>query len=473
MSEFPSLPPDFAFGVATSAYQIEGAVSEDGRGPSIWDTFCRRPGAVLDGGDGTTACDHYRRHREDVALLADLGVDTYRFSVAWPRVQPTGSGAANPKGLDFYSRLVDDLLAAGITPAVTLYHWDLPQALEDAGGWRARDTAARFADYTALVADALADRVPRWITLNEPWCSAFLGNANGEHAPGVRLGTPALAAAHHLLVGHGLSMGALRAAGVREAGIALNLTHVSAATGRPEDRAAAVRAETQRNLMWTEPLLRARYPATETDTWEELIEREDFRRAGDLDLVSAPMDFLGINYYTPSVVRAAPYQEPDPDRRHAMDNRFTDTPVPGARRTAMDWPVVPGTLHSLLTSLHRRYGAALPPIHITENGSAEHDVPAPDGTVRDTDRIDYLRDHLGAVADAIADGVDVRGHYVWSLLDNFEWSYGYERRFGIVHVDYRTQRRTPKASYHWYRRLIAEARTTAGRDAKAPADAAR
>ncbi|MGI5484196.1 GH1 family beta-glucosidase [Streptomyces lavendofoliae] len=463
MSRFPIFPPEFEFGAATSAYQIEGAVSEDGRGPSIWDTFCRRPGAVFDGGDGDRACDHYHRHREDVSLLADLGVRTYRFSVAWPRVQPSGVGPANPRGVDFYSRLVDDLLHAGITPAVTLYHWDLPQALEDAGGWRSRDTAARFAEYTALVADALGDRVPRWITLNEPWCSAFLGYANGEHAPGAREGTPALAAAHHLLVAHGLSLRALRAAGVREAGIALNLTHVSPAGTRPEDQEAAVRAETQRNLLWTEPLLAGRYPATEADTWAELMERQDFRRAGDLDLISAPMDFLGINYYTPSTVRAAPYREPDPGRRHAMDNRFEEVAVPGARRTAMGWPVVPGTFRSLLTSLRERYGAALPPVHITENGSAEHDTPAADGTVHDTDRVSYLRAHLGAVADAMADGVDVRGYYVWSLLDNFEWSYGYSRRFGIVHVDYATQRRTPKASYAWYRELIATAGARAGR----------
>ncbi|MBT2439598.1 beta-glucosidase [Streptomyces sp. ISL-36] len=455
MSDFPAFPPGFEFGAATSAYQIEGATGKDGRGPSIWDTFCLRGGAIRDGSSGDTACDHYRRHREDVALLADLGVSTYRFSVAWPRIQPSGAGPVNPRGLDFYARLVDDLLAAGVTPVLTLYHWDLPQPLEDAGGWRSRDTSERFAQYAALVAARLGDREPRWITLNEPWCSAFLGYGNGEHAPGVSEGTPALAAAHHLLVGHGLAMGALRAAGVREAGIALNLDHVSPATPRADDLAAAVRAETQRNVMWTEPLLEGRYAAAESDTWGELIECQDFRRDGDLALVSAPMDFLGINYYTPSTVRAAPWREPDPARRTAMDNRFEAVPHPGVRHTAMGWPVVPGALRQLLTSLRDRYGARLPPLHITENGSAEHDAPAADGTVHDAERIAYLESHLRAVAEARAEGVDLRGYTVWSLLDNFEWAYGYSRRFGLVHVDFPTGTRTPKASYHWYKAAIA------------------
>ncbi|WP_309056708.1 GH1 family beta-glucosidase [Streptomyces sp.] len=458
MSDFPAFPPGFEFGAATFAYQIEGGTRADGRGPSIWDTFTRRGGAVLDGTSGETACDHYHRHREDVALLAGLGVDTYRFSVAWPRIQPTGKGPVNTPGLAFYERLVDDLLEAGITPVVTLYHWDLPQALEDGGGWRVRDTAERFAEYAERVAGRLGDRVPRWITLNEPWCSAFLGYANGEHAPGAAEGTPALAAAHHLLVGHGLALGALRAAGVREAGIALNLDHVTPAGPGPADAAAALRAETQRNLMWTEPLLKGRYAASEADTWGELIERQAFRRDGDLALVSAPLDFLGINYYTPSTVRAAPWREPDPSRRTAADNRFEAVPVTGVRHTAMGWPVVPGSLYALLTSLRDRYGAALPPVHITENGSAEYDVPGPGGVVDDADRVAYLDGHLRAVAEAVADGVDVRGYMAWSLLDNFEWAYGYSRRFGLVHVDFPTGTRTPKASYHWYRSAIGAAR---------------
>ncbi|MFI0166322.1 GH1 family beta-glucosidase [Streptomyces sp. NPDC017095] len=455
MSDFPSFPPGFVFGAATAAFQIEGAADEDGRGPSIWDTFARRPGAIVGGDTGDVACDHYHRYREDIALLKELGVGSYRFSVSWARVQPTGAGSGNKAGLDFYDRLVDGLLEAGIEPAVTLYHWDLPQELEDKGGWRHRDTAYRFADYTRLVADSLADRVPRWITLNEPWCSAFLGYANGLHAPGAREGTPALAAAHHLLLGHGLALPVLRDAGVREAGIALNLDRVVPATSGPRDVAAALRAETQRNLIWTEPLLKGRYPESEDDTWAELLHDRSFRRAGDLDVISAPLDFLGINYYTPSVVRDAPYRDPDPLTRQADDNRFEGIGMPQARHTAMDWPVAPHTLRELLAGLKERYGDALPPVHITENGSAEHDLPEPDGTVRDTDRISYLDGHLRSVAAALADGVDVRGYYVWSLLDNFEWAYGYSKRFGLVYVDYATQRRLPKDSYHWYRELIA------------------
>jgi beta-glucosidase len=458
VSDFPSFPPDFVLGAATAAFQIEGAAREDGRGPSIWDTFARRPGAVAGGDTGEVACDHYHRYREDIALLRELGVRSYRFSVSWPRVQPTGSGPVNAAGLDFYRRLVDGLLDAGIEPAVTLYHWDLPQALEDRGGWRERDTAHRFADYARLVADALADRVPRWITLNEPWCSAFLGHANGHHAPGSREGTLALAAAHHLLVGHGLAVPVLREAGAREVGIALNLDHVTPATGAPQDVAAALRAETQRNLMWTEPLLKARYADGEEDTWGDLVRHQCFRRSGDLDTVAAPLDFLGINYYTPSVVRSAPYRDADPLTRTADDNRFEGVGVPEARHTAMGWPVVPHTLRDLLVGLRARYGDALPPVHITENGCAEDDVPTADGAVHDTARVAYLDGHLRAVADAIADGVDVRGYYVWSLLDNFEWAYGYSKRFGLVYVDYATQRRIPKDSYHWYRDLITEQR---------------
>ncbi|MCX4703289.1 GH1 family beta-glucosidase [Streptomyces sp. NBC_01352] len=455
MSELPSLPPDFVFGAATASYQIEGAVHEDGRGPSIWDTFSREPGRVLHGATGDVACDHYHRYPEDVALLRELGVGSYRFSIAWPRIQPTGSGPVNHKGLDFYSRLVDELLAAGVEPAATLYHWDLPQALEDRGGWRIRDTAERFGEYAALVADALADRIPRWITLNEPGCSAFLGYADAHHAPGAAEGTPALAAAHHLLIGHGLAMRALRTAGVREAGITLNLSHVTAASDSAADLAAAARTETLQKLVWTEPLLRGRYPAAEEETWGELITRQTFRQEGDLELISTPMDFLGINYYTPAVVRDAPHRQPDPALRTATDCRIEHADIPGVRRTAMGWAVVPDSLRELLVSLRHEYADTLPPILITENGSAENDVLSADGQIHDPDRIEYLRDHMAAVANAVAEGVDVRGYYVWSLLDNYEWAFGYDKRFGIVHVDYDTLRRTPKDSYRWYQRLIA------------------
>ncbi|MEV3933530.1 GH1 family beta-glucosidase [Streptomyces sp. NPDC053728] len=454
MTDFPVFPPGFVFGAATASYQIEGAVEEDGRGPSIWDTYSHTPGRT-DGGDtGDVACDHYHRYPEDVALLRDLGVESYRFSIAWSRIQATGSGAVNPKGLDFYSRLVDSLLEAGIEPAATLYHWDLPQALEDKGGWRVRETAERFGEYTAIMAEHLGDRVPRWITLNEPWCSAFLGYSVGRHAPGAQEGRGALAAAHHLLVGHGHAMNALRAAGVREAGITLNLDRNVPATESDADLAAVVRADTQHNLVWTDPLLGGRYPATEEETWGELITGQDFRRDGDLELISRPMDFLGINYYRPIVVAAAPHREADPALRVATDNRYAEGQYPDVRRTAMGWPVVPESFTDLLTVLKQTYGDALPPVHITENGSAEFDSVEADGSIHDADRVEYLRTHLTALRAAMDAGVDVRGYYVWSLLDNFEWALGYAKRFGIIRVDYDTLERTPKDSYRWYQQLI-------------------
>ncbi|MGW1835054.1 GH1 family beta-glucosidase [Streptomyces sp. NPDC002067] len=450
---YPDLPPGFLLGAATASYQIEGAHDEDGRGPSIWDTYCRRPGLVADGASGDTACDHYHRYREDVALLRDLGVDSYRFSVAWPRIRPTGSGPVERRGLDFYDRLTDALLTAGISPAVTLYHWDLPQALEDRGGWRVRETAERFAEYTALVAGRLGDRVDRWITLNEPFCSAFLGHAAAVHAPGTREGRGALAAAHHLLVGHGLAASALRAAGAREIGITLNPDRLLPATDDPADHAAVRRAETLHNEVWFEPLFAGRYPAHEAETWGPMADGS-FRRDGDLDLIGAPLDFVGVNYYRPLTIADAPYTDPDPATRTAVDIRAAERPRDDVRHTTMGWPVAPHTLTDLLVDLTRRY-PAMPPLLITENGSAESDTVTPEGRVHDTDRIDYLRDHLAAVAEAVRAGVDVRGYYVWSLLDNFEWARGYRQRFGIVRVDYATQQRIPKDSYHWYRGLIA------------------
>ncbi|WP_373682267.1 GH1 family beta-glucosidase [Streptomyces sp. HG99] len=461
-SGFPGFPDGFLFGAATASYQIEGAYDEDGRGPSIWDTFSREPGRVAQGATGDIACDHYHRYREDVALLRDLGVDSYRFSIAWPRVQPTGSGPANTAGLDFYDRLVDKLLAAGISPAATLYHWDLPQALEDRGGWRVRETAERFAEYTAIAADRLGDRVDRWITLNEPFCSAFIGYAAGGHAPGAREGRGALAAAHHLLVGHGLAVRALRAAGVKEVGITLNPDRLLPATKSPADLAAVRRVETLHNDVWFEPLFAGRYPAHETETWGELLESEEsFRHDGDLDLIGAPLDFVGINYYRPITVADAPHEDPDPATRTAVDVRATEMWRDDVRHTTMGWPVVPHTFTDLLVDLAKRY-PTLPPVLITENGSAEADTVDAEGRVRDTDRVEYLRSHLEALAAAMRAGVDVRGYYVWSLLDNFEWARGYEQSFGIVRVDYDTQQRIPKDSYHWYRRLIAAHRARTG-----------
>ncbi|MFD6971398.1 GH1 family beta-glucosidase [Streptomyces sp. NPDC059949] len=452
---FPTFPEGFVFGAATAAYQIEGAAAEDGRGPSVWDTYSRLPGNTAHGHTGDIACDHYHRYAEDVRILKELGVDSYRFSIAWPRIQPQGSGPVNPAGLDFYDRLVDELLAAGIEPAATLYHWDLPQALEDRGGWRVRESAELFGEYAGIMARRLGDRVPRWITLNEPWCSAFLGYSVGRHAPGAREGTPALAAAHHLLVGHGHAVSALRAEGVREVGITLNPDWNVAATGSDADRAAVVRADTQHNLVWTDPLFAGAYPASERETWQELIEDQDFRREGDLELISQPLDFVGVNYYRPTVVADAPHREADPALRTASDNRYREVEYPGVRHTAMGWPVAPGTFTELLVAMKQRYGDRLPPVHITENGSAEHDALSPDGQVHDADRVQYLADHLAALRAAMDEGVDVRGYYVWSLLDNFEWALGYDKRFGIVRVDFETQARTPKDSYRWYRELIA------------------
>jgi len=456
----PEFPAGFRFGAATASYQIEGAVHADGRGPSIWDTYSHTPGLVLNGDTGDVACDHYHRYAEDVELLRRLGVDAYRFSVAWPRVLPTGAGEVNQRGLDFYDRLVDALLEAGITPTATLYHWDLPQALEDAGGWRVRATAEHFAAYTRIVADRLGDRIRHWITLNEPFCTAFVGYAVGRHAPGAREGTPALAAAHHLLVAHGLAVRELRAAGAHEVGITLNLDRVLPASDSEADRAAADRAETLHNRVWLDPLFTGAYPANEAETWGELADGS-YRRDGDLEIIGQPLDFLGINYYRPIKVADGPWEEADPARRTAVDIRAPEQRFEGVRHTAMDWPVVPGSFTDLLLDLTERY-PDLPPILITENGSAEHDTVSPDGRVHDADRVAYLNDHLHALAAAIRAGVDVRGYFVWSLLDNFEWAFGYERRFGIVRVDYDTLERLPKDSYFWYQRLIEHHRARHG-----------
>ncbi|MFG1807350.1 GH1 family beta-glucosidase [Streptomyces sp. NPDC049040] len=457
----PRFPRGFRFGAATAAYQIEGATGEDGRGVSIWDTFSRTPGATAEGSSGDVACDHYHRYPEDVALLRDLGADTYRFSVAWPRILPEGTGAVNAAGLDFYDRLVDELLAAGIEPAPTLYHWDLPQPLEDRGGWRVRDTAEAFAEYAAVVADRLADRAGRWMTLNEPFCTAFVGHAIGRHAPGTREGNGALAVVHHLLVGHGLAVDSLRAAGAREVGIALNPDRLLPATDSRADAEAVARAEVLHNRCWFDPIFLGRYPEGEKEVWGDISDFS-FRRDGDLELASRPLDFCGVNYYRPITVADAPWRDTDPTLRTAVDIRAEETwGDDAARRTTMGWPVVPSSFRDLLVDLSRRY-PDLPPIVITENGSSEADIAEADGTVHDTDRVDYLRDHLDALAQAIAEGVDVRAYYVWSLLDNFEWAFGYDRRFGIVRVDYDTLRRTPKDSYRWYRDFIAAERAAHG-----------
>ncbi|MFI6919714.1 GH1 family beta-glucosidase [Nonomuraea spiralis] len=435
----------FLWGTATAAYQIEGAVAEDGRGASVWDTFAHEPGRTRDGHTGDVACDHYHRWREDIGLMSGLGVNAYRFSVAWPRVQPTGAGEVNPKGLDFYERLTDGLLAAGIQPVPTLFHWDLPQALQDQGGWMNRDTARRFADYAAIVAERLADRIPLWITLNEPFVHMAFGHAMGIHAPGQALLLDALPVAHHQLLGHGLAAGALRAAGVREVAITNNCTPVWAASQEEPDVKAADAYDILHNRLFNDPVLLGEYP--DLSAYAPTL---DFIHDGDLETISAPLDALGINYYNPTRIAAPPPGEVLP---------FTDTGVTGYPTTAFGWPVVPDGLRELLTGLKARYGDALPPIHITENGCSQPDELTGLGTVEDQARIDYLRAHIDAVMAARAEGVDVRGYFVWSLLDNFEWAEGYHQRFGLVHVDFATGRRTPKASYEWFRERVAAQNT--------------
>lgn len=448
-------PPGFTWGVATSAYQVEGSPDADGRGRSIWDTFSHTPGAVTGGDTGDVACDHYRRCADDVALLHRLAIQAYRFSVAWPRVQPAGRGPANAAGLDFYDRLVDLLLGNDVAPLVTLYHWDLPQALQDAGGWPARDTAHRFADYCELVAARLADRVRRWTTLNEPWCSTFLGYAKGEHAPGIRDPRQALRAVHHLLLGHGLAMRRLREIlpGDAELSIVLNPAEVRPAADGEADVAAAAAIDGIANRIFLDPLLHGGYPddvvaATRTAgicDWQHV-------QAGDLELIGAPIDALGVNYYTPLIVEAG---TPPPEQAEALlaypgcpGIRLVDPPGP---RTEQGWAVDPAALVTLL----RRIGREAPgiPLLVTENGAAYPDRPGPDG-VADPQRTGFLHAHLAAVHEAIVTGVDVRGYFVWSFLDNFEWAYGYTQRFGLVHVDYPTQTRTPKHSALWYQEVI-------------------
>ena len=440
MQDLTAFGPDFVWGVATSAYQIEGAVAEDGRRPSIWDTFSRVPGAVAGGDTGDVACDHYHRWPEDVALLSRLGVTGYRFSVAWPRVVPGGTGPVNPRGLAFYDRLVDALLDAGIRPFVTLYHWDLPQALQDRGGWPERATAEAFADYAGVVAAALGDRVTDWATLNEPLCSAWIGHLEGRMAPGWTDLTAAVRASFHLHLGHGLAVRAVRANAALTAsvGIVNNLSPCEPASDQPEDVAAARRADGHTNRWWLDPIHGRGYPEDMLRVYGvDLPERGD-----DLVTIAEPLDWLGVNYYFRDVVADDP-AGPAPHTRAVR--------VPGSRRTAMDWEVHPAGLTELLLRLTREYHAHR--LYVTENGSAYRDrVDA--GRVDDPERTRYLEEHLAACAAAVRRGAPLAGYFAWSLLDNFEWAYGYDKRFGLVHVDYPTQTRTVKASGHRYAELI-------------------
>ncbi len=452
-------PADFLWGTATSSFQIEGAAAVDGRRPSIWDTFCEVPGAIAGGDDGRPGVDHYHRYREDVALMADLGFNTYRFSVSWSRV--LDGDRANPAGMDFYSRLVDELLDAGITPWLTLYHWDLPDSLP--GGWTNRDTAYRFADYALAMHDRLGDRVENWTTLNEPWCSSFLSYAAGEHAPGHTDNVESVRAVHHLLLAHGLATSALREAGGpdRKLGITLNFGPVVPASDDPADLDVVRRVDGTMNRLFVHPLFAGEYPA---DVRHDLAPwwPDDLVADGDLVLIATPIDVLGVNYYSTNMMRAA---HPGEQTRHrVVRGRQLATPhitapdavhVPrGLPLTDMGWEVDPDGLRKLLLWLHTTYtGPAGTALVITENGAAYPDLKGPDGTIDDQDRIGYVRDHLAAVHAAMADGADVRGYLQWSLIDNFEWAFGYAKRFGIVAVDENLDR-IPKASAHWYASVV-------------------
>ncbi|WP_052460314.1 GH1 family beta-glucosidase [Microbacterium gorillae] len=435
-------PPGFRWGTATAAYQIEGAVAEDGRGPTIWDDFVRRPGAVRRGDTGDIACDHYHRWHDDFDLLDELGVNAYRFSIAWSRILPDGAGRINGAGLDFYERLTDDLLQRGISPMVTLYHWDLPSALQARGGWAARETADRFGEYVRVVADRLGDRVPQWLTLNEPYCSAFVGHLDGLHAPGIRDEATAVTAVHHLLLAHARGVEALRAANVvGEVGITLNLTSVRPASADSDDVAAAQRVDLFENRLFLDPLFRGRYPDDARSFYAGVTDFA-FVRDGDLRAISAPLDFMGVNYY----------------ERHAVEANPAD-PVRGWHRVPPESPTITGIavepqgLREVLERVTREYTPL--PVYVTETGLALFDYADPSGAINDAEREEYFRAHIDAARQAMHAGVPLAGFYPWSLMDNFEWAWGYGCRYGMYYVDYATQQRIPKRSALWYRDFLA------------------
>ncbi|MDQ4214985.1 glycoside hydrolase family 1 protein [Microbacterium sp. ASV81] len=473
-SSIRRFPDGFLFGAATAAYQIEGAAFEDGRTASIWDAFARVPGAVQNGETGDVACDHYHRYRDDVRLMGELGLQTYRFSTSWARVRPDG-GPANPAGLAFYDRLVDELLAGGIVPWLTLYHWDLPHALEETGGWTSRDTVDRFVEYALSVHDALGDRVTHWTTLNEPWCSSFLSYTAGVHAPGRTSVEDGILAAHHLLLGHGRAIRALRERDPGlDLGITLNLTVADPADARdPDDADAARRIDGQFNRWFLDPLFRGEYPADVVDdirAVDPLAVRRwaDAVQDGDLETIATPLDCLGINYYHGELLSGTPQPgaegTPHDGGADGGNARLTRSPFPaaddvhwverGLPRTGMDWEVQPEGLTRVLRRIGTEYAPGIP-LYVTENGAAYDDVAEAGGVVHDAERAMFLREHIAATHDAIEEGVDVRGYFAWSLLDNYEWSFGYGKRFGIVRVDYDTQRRIVKDSGREYARIIA------------------
>jgi beta-glucosidase len=444
-------PENFLWGTATAAYQVEGAATEDGRGPSIWDTFSHTEGKVRHGDTGDIACDQYHRLEEDLDLISELGMGAYRFSVAWPRIQPEGSGPTNQKGLDYYRRLVDGLRQRSIEPMLTLYHWDLPQALEDRGGWTSRETSERFAEYAGIVYEALSDDVGFWITLNEPWVSAWMGYGLGVHAPGRKGSNNALAATHHLLLGHGLAMERMRSAGnENRLGVTLNLHPGHPSRNTEADREAARRVDGQAVRLYLDPLFRGEYPEDVFSYYRERGADLSFVRDEDLQTISVPIDFLGINYYFKNTVREAPVEEGESVPFADLGTRPV---IPHAgEKTAMGWPVEPDGLKEMLVRIKDEYADV--PIYVTENGRAVHDYIDPENGVDDEERISYLESHFRAAHKAIEQGVDLRGYMVWSFLDNFEWAEGYSKRFGIVFVEYGTQRRVPKASARWYAEVI-------------------
>ena len=441
MNNRSALPSEFLWGAATSAFQIEGSPSADGRLPSIWDDFARAPGAVEGGDTGEVACDSYRRWPEDLDLLRQLGVTSYRFSIAWPRIQPTGRGPANVAGLDHYDQMVDDLLEAGIRPFTTLYHWDLPSALQHTGGWTSRETSYRFAEYATIVAERLGDRVIDWVTLNEPLCSAWIGHIEGRMAPGMRDLRSAVHASHHLMLAHGLAVQALRSVATKtpSVGIVNNLSPCDPTTDTPADIEAAMRADGHTNRWWLDPLVGRGYPVDMV----ELYGIELPVGQGDMETIAAPLDFMGLNYYFRQKIAADPT---------VATLGFRQVPVEGATMTALDWEVHPAGLEEMLLRLTKDYDALA--LYVTENGSAWADGADPNGYVADHERTAYLLDHVDAVVAAVAEGAPVRGYFAWTLLDNFEWAYGYRPRFGLAHVDYATQRRVLKLSGETYRDLI-------------------
>ena len=433
---------DFRWGCSTSSYQIEGAVQEDGRGESIWDRFCATPGRIRDGSSGAFACDHYHRWPQDLDSAAGLGTNAYRFSIAWPRIFPSGRGRVpNQKGLDFYARLVDGMLERGLEPWVTLYHWDLPQALQDQGGWVHRDTIAAFVEYTDVVSRHLGDRVKHWITHNEPWCTAFIGNYEGAHAPGFKNFQTALQVCHNVMVSHGLAIPVIRRnVPAAQVGAALSLHPLYPASDSVQDVAATLRHDGLRNRWFLDPLHGRGYPA---DIWNLLGDKAPVVQQGDLQAIATPTDFLGVNYYFPEVVADAPGQG-------VMATRVVDSP--NVERTAFGWEVSPDGMVALLSRVARDYQPAV--IYLTENGSSYEDVVSPNGEIDDGERRRYLERHLLALREIVAKGIPVKGYFALSLLDNFEWAEVYIRRFGLTHVDFKTQQRRLKLSGKWYRSFL-------------------